>query len=728
MRKALLAAWLLLALCPGITRAAPGTVAIQVTSSRADLVSGGDAVVRITLPQGSDLSNLHVDLGGTDVSSAFALRADGRIEGLVTGLQNGVNTLTATAGIAGARLQITNHPNGGPLLAGPQLQPWKCPADSLDAQCNKPARYTYLYRSTDPRNYDLQPYDPASPPTDVATTTTDQGVSVPFIVRQEIGYQDRDQYTILTLLRPGQSWDRWAPPRQWNHKVLVTHGGGCGAGRGSSSAPLLDYSGTFGPNPVFTDSYVTALGRGFAVMSTALDNNGHNCNVVLQAESLLMAKEHLIKTYGDVRYTIGTGCSGGSITQQQVANAYPGGVYDGLVVTCAYPDDISTGAEFADYHMLRAYFEDRTRWGKGIVWMPAQWAAVEGRPDPANAIVADEEFFKSATAPGGGCVPANVVYDAQTRPGGVRCSILDAMINVLGPRPESVWSSMERRAGKGFAGQPFGNVGLQYGLHAWKQGLITTAQFIDLNAKIGGDDIDMDFTPNRITGDDAALANAYRSGAINEGNNMADVAIIDHAGPDPGLAHDYVHTWWMRWRLQRDFGSTPNHVLWWGPTALVGDAHWSNEAFLAMDRWLASVEADHSSAPLADKIASDRPADIHNRCVLVAAAGPLPTDNICLPPLLQTRYGTPRTVAGGGHPDDVNKCALKPLRREDEPKALSNAQWAQLQAIFPHGVCDWSRPGVGQQPTIPWQTYQDANGNVIYGGTPLGPPPESTPL
>src|SRR5207249_760037 len=184
-----------------------------------------------------------------------------------------------------------------------------------------------------------------------------------------------------------------------------------------------------------------ALGRGFAVMSTALDNNGHNCNVVLQAESLMMAKERLIKTYGDVRYTIGTGCSGGSNTQQQVANAYPGGVYDGLVVTCAYPDDLSTGAEFADYNMLRKYFEDPSKWGPGVAWTPAQWAAVEGRPDPANAIVADEAFFKSATSPGGGCVPAEVVYDAHTNPGGVRCSILDAMINVLGPRPQQVWSS-----------------------------------------------------------------------------------------------------------------------------------------------------------------------------------------------------------------------------------------------------------------------------------------------
>jgi len=695
---------------------------ITVVSSRADLVSGGTAVVAITKPA-------RVLLNGDDVTAAFAERPNGKIEGLVRGLHDGLNELTATLPDGtGARLAITDHPNGGPMFAGPQLQPWKCEAGAVDAACNKPAVYTYLYRSTDPTKFGLQPYDPAKPPSDVAMTRTDQGVGVPFIVRQEIGYQDRDQYTILTLYRPGQAWDRWAPQSQWNHKLLVTHGGGCGASRGTGSAPLEDLSGNVGPNPIFTDSYVTALGRGFAVMSTALDNNGHNCNLVLQAESLLMAKEHLIKTYGDVRYTIGTGCSGGSITQQQVSNAYPGGVYDGLIVTCAFPDDISTGAEFADYHGLRTYFEQPSKWGPGVAWTPAQWAAVEGRPDPVNAIVADEEFFKSATAPGGSCVPANVVYNASTNPGGVRCSILDAMINVFGPRPESVWSPMEKKAGHGFAGQPFGNVGIQYGLNAWKQGLITTAQFLDLNAKVGGADIDMNPVPQRIAGDESALVAAYRSGAINEANNMNEVAIIDHAGPDPGLAHDYVHTWWMRWRLEREFGGTGNAVLWFGPTPLIGDVHWPNDAFLAMDRWLAAVERDHSDAALSKKIVSDRPADIHNRCVLVEAAGPLPTDSTCLPPLTQTRYGTPRTVAGALAVDDVNRCSLRLLRRYEEPVELSDAEWAQLQKIFPTGVCDWSQTGVGQQPTIPWMTYQDANGNVIYGGTPLGPPPVSQPF
>ena len=110
---------------------------------------------------------------------------------------------------------------------------------------------------------------------------------------------------------------------------------------------LKIWSGTIPANPAIEQSYVKALGLGFAVASTALDNLGHNCNVVTQAESLVMVKERLVEQYGELRYTLGTGCSGGSITQHHVANAYPG-VYQGLIVTCSYPDVFTTAVQFAE--------------------------------------------------------------------------------------------------------------------------------------------------------------------------------------------------------------------------------------------------------------------------------------------------------------------------------------------------------------------------------------------
>jgi hypothetical protein len=309
---------------------------ISVLSNRADLISAGDALVRVNVPRGVKPSRVRVRLEwrargkarrrGRDVTRAFGVRPNGRLEGLVTGLPLGRSTLRATAGRRrGPAAVVVNHPNGGPVFSGPQLQPWKCQKTAVDEQCNQPATYTYLYKPTSPAAGGLVPYDPKDPPGDVATTTTDQGVRVPFVARVETGYQDRDQYKILTLRRPGEEWSRWAPPKQWNRKVVITHSGSCGADREPGEAPLEDYSGTLpAPVPNYVHSYEAALARGFAVLSTALDNSGHNCNVALQAESLVMAKEHLVETYGALRYTIGTGCSGGALAQLQIANAYPG--------------------------------------------------------------------------------------------------------------------------------------------------------------------------------------------------------------------------------------------------------------------------------------------------------------------------------------------------------------------------------------------------------------------
>jgi hypothetical protein len=708
------------AVAPASGLAASAPVKIQTLANRADLISDGQALVGVTLPRGARATGLKVTLGARDVSGAFTHRSGRRLEGVVDGLALGRSTLVATApGARGARLTITNHPNGGPVFSGPQAQPRFCQKGAVDAQCDQPPEYTYLYRSTDPTKSALQPYDPANPPSDVATTETDEGMTVPFIVRQELGYQDRDQYKILTLYTPGKTWSRWSPQRQWNHKLVITGGGGCGVSFKPGDAPLDDLSGTLpSDTPGYTQSYIAALGKGFVVMSTALDNTGHNCTMPLEAESLIMAKERLVETYGDVRYTIGTGCSGGSIVQQTVANAYPGAVYDGLVITCAYPDVMSAGAQFADYHLLRAYFEDSSKWGSGVFWPPVQWGPVEGRPDPVNAIVADEELFKGATNPVGDCVPADMAYDPKTRPGGVRCSILDSMINVLGPRPASVWSDMERRAGHGFAGQPFGNAGIQYGLQALEQHLITPAQFVDLNARIGGGDVDLNPTPQRLAGDDGAVANAYRSGEINEMTHISGVAIIDHAGPDPGIAHDYAHTWWIRDRLDRAQGHHRNEVLWYGPAPLIGDPSWPTEALLSMDRWLAAVERDHSGASRARKVVDDKPADLQDRCAA----------DVCKQ-YVATRYGTPRSVAGGDEFNDIVKCRLQPLRRDAYAGVtFTDDEWAQLVETFPTGVCDWSKPGVGQQRNVAWLAYQDAKGRVIYGGRPMGPAPRSVAL
>jgi hypothetical protein len=602
------------------------------------------------------------------------------------------------------------------VFSGPQLEPWGCQPGAVNQQCDQAPTFKFLYMSTNPTKPGFQPYDPASPPSDVAQTTTDQGVKVPFIVRVETGYVDRDQYQITVLYQPNKLWTPFAPQHQFNHKLLITHGASC----------AVDYQNGTAPPTSGTSAADAALGRGFMTMSTALDNSGHNCNLALQVESLVMAKEHIVKSYGALRYTIGTGCSGGSLAEQWIANAYPG-VYQGILPTCSFPDAWSTATQFLDYHLLLAYFTNPPKWGLGVTWLPTQMGDVLGGPDGVvNAEVSDHAQFHVAvpTDPCRGTTDADR-YNPISNPGGVRCSIGDAAINVFGPEPARLWSPVEMKLGRGFVRLPVDNIGVQYGLAALKAGQISPAQFVDLNAAAGGADIDSNLTPNRIdSAGSPSLARAYRSGMINEANNLDQTAIIDCRGPNPGLFHDAYRAFATRARLDRAHGTHANQLIWEGPVPLIADKDCELSSFIAMDRWLSAVETDRSSAALPLKLIRDKPADLGDACW--DGAGQKLSNGLC-PAGVVNVEGTPRTVAGDAITTDANKCQLKPLRRTDYPGiTFTDAQWAKLQQTFPHGVCDFSKAGVAQQPTIPWLTYQDARGQVIYGGRPLGTAPTST--
>jgi hypothetical protein len=180
------------------------------------------------------------------------------------------------------------------------------------------------------------------------------------------------------------------------------------------------------------------------------------------------------------------------------------------------------------------------------------------------------------------------------------------MVNVFGPRPQSLWTPQEQQLGHGFAGMPLSDIGVQAGLVALQKGEITPAQFVDLNAKLGGFDVDINPTQARTDSNQPALERAYRSGAVNETNNSKDLAIIDLRGPDPGAFHDAYRSWAIRARLEREEGHLPrNQVIWFGETPLIGDPSYQSEAVVAMDRWLTAVEQDHRSVSLEQKVFPD---------------------------------------------------------------------------------------------------------------------------
>jgi hypothetical protein len=64
-----------------------------------------------------------------------------------------------------------------------------------------------------------------------------------------------------------------------------------------------------------------------------------------------------VDQYGPIDYTFGRGCSGGSLSQNQVANAYPG-IYQGLITSCTFPDAGSAEMDVSDCDLFLRYFGD----------------------------------------------------------------------------------------------------------------------------------------------------------------------------------------------------------------------------------------------------------------------------------------------------------------------------------------------------------------------------------
>jgi hypothetical protein len=73
---------------------------------------------------------------------------------------------------------------------------------------------------------------------------------------------------------------------------------------------------------------------------------------------------------------------------------------------------------------------------------------------------------------------------------------------------------------------------------------------------------------------------------------------------------------------------------------------------------------------------------------------------------LYPAYSSPRTVAGEPLANNVLKCQLKSINPADYGDKLAKDDLVELNSIFPNGVCDYSKPGVGQVPLkATWQSF-----------------------
>jgi hypothetical protein len=417
---------------------------------------------------------------------------------------------------------------------------------------------------------------------------------------------------------------------------------------------------------------------------------------------MMMVKEHFIETYGPPQFTIGWGGSGGSYQQIQIADDYPG-LLDGIMPMRSFPDLVaSTVPAISDARLLKHYFDTlatpsftdeqkRRIAGFGLL------ATMNSVAEDAGRITVGE-YCPDA-------LPQAMRYDPVKNPKGARCDVYDHAVNSYGRDPQT-----------GFARRPLDNVGVQYGLGALNGGVITKEQFLDLNEKVGGFDNDGNVKAGRTVGDLIAIRAAYRSGRLTSGGGgLATTPIVDIRGyhdDDPmGNIHIRFHSFTLRERLIKANGHADNQIM------LLEDPKWGDssrspvfrEALRQMDQWLTKLSEDAShDSPIA-KLRRAKPADLVDACWT--------RDETPLKIVEKQVYGSgrceelypshafPRGVAGAPVAADIIKCQLKAVDPADYKPTLSADDLSRLKRIFPTGVCDWSKPGVEQQPIAgTWQS------------------------
>jgi hypothetical protein len=278
------------------------------------------------------------------------------------------------------------------------------------------------------------------------------------------------------------------------------------------------------------------------------------------------------------------------------------------------------------------------------------------------------------------------------------------------------------------------NVGVEYGLKALRDGVISAEEFVRVNEGVGGYDSDLVWHTQRSQARPEALAIHYGAGFVSDGRQLAKVPIIDMRGNQnpAGDIHGNWRPYSVRDRLDRDAGGHGNQVIWKFNSATGATppgAAMLRKAFTTMDAWLAAIEADHSANPIEVKVRNNRPAAAVDLCIATIGASDSDlntTFGIEDPACPVKQQASPRQVAGGPRAENIYKCQLKPLAFSDAGYGgaqFTDDQRARLQAVFPDGVCNWNVPGVGQVPVSPWTTF--AGGP---GGRPLGPPPVSVPI
>ena len=213
-------------------------------------------------------------------------------------------------------------------------------------------------------------------------------------------------------------------------------------------------------------------------------------NLQLGGEAAIMVKDRFVSAYGEPRYTVAVGGSGGAIQQYVYGQNHPG-LLDAAIPQYSYPDMVTQTIHVGDCELLERWADFRVL-AEGALSTWATWvnrSLIEG----LNASASPSNQYAPLT-PWLPTAGLDRVHQRLARPLAARAQPVvrhrsgrhgagaaDHRVDALG-RPREHLRDRRHAATRACA---WDNVGVQYGLQALRDGQITPAQFLDLNANVG---------------------------------------------------------------------------------------------------------------------------------------------------------------------------------------------------------------------------------------------------
>jgi len=655
--------------------------------------------------------------------------------------------------VSSGSIEVTNYPVSGPIFSGEHQKAFVCTVQDhglgqpiADSETGWPVRneadeiigrsvncqvdplVVYVYRTT---AGGWAGFTPGDEPADLAMTTTLDGKEVPYIVRWERGVINRFIYSVA-MLDSNPAADYSPRTDDWNGRLLYHFQGGVAIGhtQGSPSTSRMLYD--------------NALKLGYGVIYSTGTKTGTHYDLELGAETGLMTKERFIELYGVPLYTVSVGGSGGGIQQYIYGQNLGTGLIDAAIPQYSYPDMVTQSIHVGDCELLEFYMDAVN---------PAGWSTWSDR-----TLLIGLNAEDNIPNPYMGGVPGADECVMGWR--GLSPLVLNPLygyesgIETITPIEDVLaiqWTHWEDavniygRGDDGYARSTWDNVGVQYGLRSMVEGNLSPDEFLFINMFIGGwadqDEMVQETCPffpspgcftgpsvpdqwdpwsvrNMILSDGVAPAPrtegsieamnaAYEQGHVFVGN--IDLPIIDWRNYlEPVLdMHNSHQSFASRQRMLNYDGDASNQVIWFTDTRGASSPFdQTPEALAVMDQWMMNIRKHPNRS-----VAKNKPALATDRCFdsdgnEIAAGDDVWSgilddrpDGACTAAF--ETYSTSRIIAGGGIEGGVFKCALQSI---DEAFARgvygswqpTPEQYFMLQAIFPQGVCDYSKPDLGR--------------------------------